>query len=192
MTEARVSNEYSVARPTAKACLERLTAAGLLRRTAHKSAVVPTFSVEELEDLFIAREAVEKAAVTRLSATRKVPDSAIHAQGAIEIAAEQLNFPNQVAADIDFHSALVEAVGSSRLTKMHSLIMGEVHLTMGQFQAHRATNPGNVVNEHAQIMNAIEAGNREKAAQALVLHLEHARDRLVARVTAPGESPPND
>lgn len=183
LTEARVSSEYSVARPTAKACLERLTAAGLLRRTAHKTAVVPTFGVEELEDLFIAREAVEKAAIERLSTARTVPQAAVHAQGAIEVAAEQLNFPDQVTADIEFHSALVDAAGSTRLAKMHSLIMGEVHLTMGQFQAHRATSPGNVVGEHAAIMEAIERGDTDVAAQALVTHLENARDRLIARAT---------
>lgn len=190
LTEARVSSEYSVARPTAKACLERLTAAGLLSRSAHKTAVVPTFGVDELEDLFIAREAVEKAAVTRLSAVKHVPEAAVHAQGAIEMAAERLNFPDQVTADIEFHTALVDAVGSSRLAKMHSLIMGEVHLTMGQFQAHRATSPGNVVNEHAEIMQAIEAGDADKAAEALVLHLEHARDRLVARARAGNDPKP--
>lgn len=182
LTEARVSTEYSVARPTAKACLERLTAEGLLRRTAHKTAVVPVFDAGELVDLFIAREAVELAAVTRLAATARVPDDAVHAQAAIELAAERLSFPDQVAADIAFHSSLVDAAGSSRLTKMHGLIMGEIHLTMGQFQAHRSTNPGTVVSEHARIMEAIVDGSRDGAAEALTAHLEHARDRLVAQV----------
>jgi DNA-binding GntR family transcriptional regulator len=182
LTEARVSTEYSVARPTAKACLERLTAEGLLRRTAHKTAVVPVFDADELVDLFIAREAVELAAVTRLVAEARVPDDAVHAQGAIELAAERLSFPDQVAADIAFHSALVTAAGSSRLAKMHGLIMGEIHLTMGQFQAHRSTNPGTVVAEHARIMEAISHGAREEAAEALTAHLDHARERLVAQV----------
>lgn len=184
VTEARVSTEYSVARPTAKACLERLTAEGLLRRSAHKTAVVPSLTVEELEDLFIAREAVEKAAVTRLSASRTVPENAVRAQASIEVAAHESNFPDQVVADIHFHSALVDAVGSTRLARMHSLIMGEVHLTMGQFRAHRATKPGNVVQEHAAIMAAIEAGERDSAAEALILHLDNARDRLIARARA--------
>lgn len=182
LTEARVSTEYSVARPTAKACLERLTAEGLLRRTAHKTAVVPVFDAAELVDLFIAREAVELAAVTRLAATSRVPVGAVDAQGAIELAAERLSFPDQVAADIAFHGALVNAAGSSRLAKMHGLIMGEIHLTMGQFQAHRSTNPGTVVSEHARIMEAISAGSPEEAAAALTAHLEHARDRLVSQV----------
>lgn len=181
VTEARVSSEYSVARPTAKACLERLTAEGLLQRSAHKTAVVPIFGPEELNDLFIAREAVESAAVARLSSGREVPKRAILAQGAIEMAVEHLHFPDQVTADMDFHSALVEAAGSSRLAKMHDLIMGEIHLTMGQFQAHRSTNPGTVVAEHAKIIKAIESGDAEAASTALIQHLSNARERLVAR-----------
>ncbi|SEE23737.1 GntR family transcriptional regulator [Ruania alba] len=186
LTEARVAADYDVARPTAKACLERLTAAGLLRRSAHKTAVVPTFTVDELEDLFIAREAVERAAVVRLAAVQEVPKGAVDAQGAIEVAAEQLNFPDQVAADIEFHMALVEAAGSSRLAKMHSLIMGEVHLTMGQFQAHRSTSPGDVASEHAAIMQAITDGDAATAAATLLAHLAHARDRLTAQALATG------
>lgn len=182
LTEARVSSEYSVARPTAKACLERLTAEGLLRRTAHKTAMVPIFDSDELTDLFIAREAVETAAVTRLAVHSHLPEGAVHAQGAIELAAERLSFPDQVAADIAFHTALVEAAGSTRLAKMHGLIMGEIHLTMGQFQAHRSTNPGTVVSEHAVILEAIAAGSQEAAAAALTAHLDHARDRLVGQV----------
>lgn len=187
LTEARVATEYNVARPTAKACLERLTAAGLLRRTAHKTAVVPSFGVEELADLFIAREAVERAAVTRLAEDGVVPDKAVHAQEAIEQAAERLNFPAQVEADIEFHTALVDAAGSVRLAKMHAMIMGEVHLTMGQFQAHRNAPPATVAEEHAQIMQAIRDASPERAEVALREHLVHARDRLIARARGDDE-----
>ncbi|GAB2971171.1 GntR family transcriptional regulator [Actinotalea caeni] len=190
LTEARLSSEYSVARPTAKACLERLTAAGLLRRSAHKSAVVPVLTVDELDDIFMARAAVERAAVSHLAHAAHVPEPAVRAQAALEIAAEQLQFPDQVAADIAFHTALVDAAGSTRLLKMHTLIMGEVHLTMGQFQAHRATNPSTVSNEHVEILQAIESGDTDGAVHALTEHLQNARARLVARAQATGSLPP--
>lgn len=179
LTEARIAAEYNVARPTARAGLERLTAAGLLRRTAHKTAVVPTFGIDELEDIFMARLAVERAAVTHLAADRTVPGAAVRAQDAIEIAAEQMRFPDQVAADIAFHAALVEAAGSSRLSKMHALIMDEVHLTMGQFQAHRVADPSNITREHAEILAAIDTADVDAAATALFTHLDNARKRLV-------------
>lgn len=72
LTEVRLATEYNVARPTAKAALERLTALGLLRRTAHKTAVVPVLDEAEIRDLFFSRITIEKAAVSTLAATGQV------------------------------------------------------------------------------------------------------------------------
>jgi DNA-binding GntR family transcriptional regulator len=188
VTEARVVGEYTVARPTAKACLERLTAAGLLHRTAHRTAVVPELGVAEIVDLYFARDSVERRAVQRLAELRRVPAAARSAQERIERAVAgndftHQDFAHQVEADIAFHTALVDAVGSKRLSRMHELIMGEVHLTMGQFQAHRTTDPRTVAAEHGAILAAIDAGDQDAAAAHLAAHLRAAQDRLVARLT---------
>ncbi|HLU59996.1 MAG TPA: GntR family transcriptional regulator [Pseudonocardia sp.] len=189
VTEARVVGEYNVARPTAKACLERLTAAGLLHRTAHRTAVVPELGVDELLDLYFARDCIERRAVQRLAEQRTVPAEARRAQEDVERAVADEDFPHQVEADIAFHTSLVDAVGSKRLSRMHELIMGEVHLTMGQFQAHRTTDPRTVAAEHGAILAAIEAGDPADAADRLSAHLRAAQDRLVAR-SARGDGAP--
>jgi DNA-binding GntR family transcriptional regulator len=183
VTEARVVGEYTVARPTAKACLERLTAAGLLHRTVHRTAVVPELGVAEILDLYFARDSIERRAVQRLAELGTVPAAARSAQERIERAVAEKDFPDQVEADIEFHTALVDAVGSKRLSRMHELIMGEVHLTMGQFQAHRTTDPRTVAAEHGAILAAIEGGEPAAAADHLSLHLRAAQDRLVARLS---------
>ncbi|MCI2419579.1 GntR family transcriptional regulator [Saccharopolyspora sp. K220] len=179
LTEMRLATEYKVARPTAKAVLERLTALGLLRRTAHKTAVVPTLDQSEIRDLFFSRATIERAAVSSLARTGEVPAQAKRAQTAIEYATRDRLFEDQVEADIAFHSALVAAVGSRRLSRMHELILGEVHLTMGQYKAHRTVNPTSVAKEHAAILRAIEAGDPEKAAKHLDHHLGQAEKRLM-------------
>jgi DNA-binding GntR family transcriptional regulator len=184
LTEVRLATEYKVARPTAKAALERLTAVGLLRRTAHKTAVVPLLDEDEIRDLFFSRVTIEKAAVSALAATGEVPADAVRAQVAIEYAARDRLFEDQVEADITFHTALVAAVGSRRLSRMHELIIGEVHLTMGQYQAHRKADPSTVASEHAAILKAIGDGAPDAAADHLVYHLEQAQGRLLTTLQA--------
>ena len=184
LTEIRVATEYSVARPTAKACLERLVALGVLRRSAHKSAVVPELGREDILDVFRAREAVEGFAVGILAGERNVPAEATRAQAAIELAAREQDFPAQVEADIRFHTALVEATASPRLLKMHELIIGEVQITMGRARAHAATQPSKIVAEHAAILSAIAGGRLEQAEAALLRHIHRARDRLVRQAEA--------
>ncbi|MGW1344366.1 GntR family transcriptional regulator [Kribbella sp. NPDC002412] len=179
LTEVRLATEYKVARPTAKAVLERLTALGLLRRTAHKTAVVPVLDQDEIRDLFFSRVTIERAAVSTLAETGEVPPAAARAQVAIEYAARDHVFENQVEADIAFHTALVAAVGSRRLSRMHELIIGEVHLTMGQYQAHRTAEPSTVASEHAAILKAIQDGDPAGAAEHLAYHLEQAQGRLL-------------
>ncbi|QUX28074.1 GntR family transcriptional regulator [Nocardiopsis akebiae] len=184
LTEHRIASEYDVARPTAKACLERLTALGLLRRSAHKTAVVPDFHADEIRDLFFSRGTVESAAVTVLAAEGAVPREATEAQALIEAAARDGDFERQVEADIAFHTALVSGAGSERLSRMHELIMGEVHLTMGRFQAHRSTQGSTVAHEHATILEGIRAQDPEAARLRLAEHLDHARGRLLALLEA--------
>ena len=179
VTEVRLATEYNVARPTAKACVERLTALGLLRRTAHKTAVVPTLDEAEIRDLFFSRITIERAAVSALALAGAVPAAATKAQIAIEFAARDRQFANQVEADIAFHSALVTGVGSRRLARMHELIIGEVQLTMGHYQAHRTADPTTVAQEHAAILDAIKDGDPDRAGEHLNYHLEQAQGRLL-------------
>jgi transcriptional regulator, GntR family len=189
VTEARLAGEYNVARPTARAGLERLAARGLLVRSAHKTAVVPTLEQSDIVDIFIGREAVESCAVGLLSRSHVAPAAALRAHRDLTAAAERGDFSVQVGADMRFHRSLVADAGSPRLARMHELIMGEVELTMGQYLAHRTTAPTSIVDEHEQILEAIAAGDEQRALTALAEHLGHARERLLARLVQAPENP---
>ena len=184
ITEQRVADEYGVARPTAKACLERLTSLGLLRRTAHRSASVPLLDAEEIDDLFFSRGIFESAAIAHLAQEKDLTDEITRAQSSMSHAADRGDFRGQVQFDIDFHWALVNGVHSDRLARMYEIIAGEIHLTMGQFAAHRRTSPTTVVSEHDAIMDAIRAGDVEGAQVALAEHLSRAHERVRAQITA--------
>ncbi|SDT12524.1 GntR family transcriptional regulator [Microlunatus soli] len=181
LTEQRIAGEYDVARPTAKACLEKLTALGLLRRTAHKTAVVPELDIDDITDLFFCRGLVESAAAGRLAATTTVPDAATEAQQAMIAAVEQDAYRDQVEADIAFHTALVGGVGSTRLSRLFETISGEIQLSMGLYQAHKTAKPASVAHEHDAILTAIADGNQELAERCVREHLQHAADRVAAR-----------
>lgn len=181
VTELRVVQEYGVARPTAKSCIERLTSLGLLRRVAHKSAAVPELDEEEIKDLFFSRTTFESTAVEYLAGLEHLPEEAKRAQALMRSAAEQKDFAEQVQADIAFHWGLINGFKSERLQRMYEMISGEIHLTMGKFSAHRRTAPVNVVAEHDAIMEAIINGDQTTARSALADHLCHARDRVLAQ-----------
>ncbi|MDX3105338.1 GntR family transcriptional regulator [Nonomuraea angiospora] len=183
VTEARLSTEYGVARPTAKACVERLVVVGLLQRSTHKSAVVPTLGTSDIEDLFTSRIAIESASVQILAAGGKVPAEAEQAQGDIELATERGSYEHIVAADIAYHRSLVAGTGSRRLVRMYELIVGEIELTMGRYSAHKATSRASIPEEHAAILEAIRSGDPDAAVERSRAHLVAARQRLLAHVS---------
>lgn len=180
VTENRIATEYDVARPTAKACLERLIVVGLLKRSAHKTAVVPILDSEDIEDLFFVRSLLESAAVTELAVKRIPLQEILRTQGAIESAAEAGNFQDQVAADVDFHALVVRQAGSHRLLRAHDLILGELQMTMGLQSAHKATSAGTIAAEHAGIIEAIEIGDSDLARRRMQMHLDGARLRILS------------
>jgi len=186
VTEQAIADRFGVARPTAKAALERLVAEGLLRRTAHKTARVPELTRDDIVDLYSARAIVEEAALRTLAADGVVPIAAIAAQRMLVDAAAADATPHGDAAplaraDIAFHRALVEAQRSPRLARLHSLLMGEIELCTGQVQAHRLLALDDVIAQHQGILDAVAAGDPDRAGLLTRAHIEGARDRLLAR-----------
>ncbi len=172
ITESAVALRFGVARPTAKLAIERLVAEGLLRREAHHAARVPELTGADIEDLYDSRAVVESAAVARLAG---IPADALTAHRALLDSGA--DFAQQ---DIAFHRALVAGQSSVRLARMHALIMGEVELCIGQVQAAHLLSVQDVAAQHQRILDAVLAGDHERAAVLTREHVEISRDVLLA------------
>ena len=158
LTENGVAQRFGVARPTAKAALERLVVRGLLRRKAHRAAQVPLLSRADIEDLYATRIIVEEAVVANLARKGYMPPRALDAHRfLIEAGVERNEEAPFVQADLNFHQALVAGHGSSRLTRMHDLILGEVQLCMGQLQSHQLIRTYDINKQHQGIIDAIDS-----------------------------------
>lgn len=181
ITEQAIADRFNVARPTAKAALERLVAEGLLSRTAHKTARVPKLTRADIVDLYAARATVEVAALRNLTADGVAPVSALAAQRTLvdALASESADTAPLARADVTFHRALVEAQRSPRLARLHGLLMGEIELCTGQVQSHRLLALGDVVSQHQGILDAVVGGDEDAAAELTRAHIEGARDRLL-------------
>lgn len=176
-TEAEVSGHYEVARPTAKAAIERLVAEGLLERGLHKSARVKVLDSTEVHDIYTARAIVESEVVRRLAATATVPAQAVAAN---ELIKTRICEPASaiIDPDMDFHTALVNALGNKRTSSMYTSLLGEVRLCMSRVQSLQLLDSAKIAAEHSKILEHIAEGNSQAAALALEAHLAQARDLL--------------
>lgn len=178
LTEAKVSATFGVARPSAKAAIEQLVASGLLVRTAHRSARVVAIDAEMVRDVYRTRIRLESAALRELAQTRTAPDAARSANAellAMPAAADTAT----VDPDLRFHTALIDAVGSDRTSRMYRSVLDEVRLCMAQVQGRRLLEAAAIAQQHEAILDAVAAGDADLAAALLGDHLIAAEQRLV-------------
>lgn len=183
LTEAAVSAAFGVARPSAKAAIEQLVASGLLVRTAHRSARVVGIDPETVRDVYRTRSRLESAALRELAITRTVPASALEAN------AEILAMPPgpdaaTVDPDLRFHTALIDALGSDRTARMYRSVLDEARLCMAQVQGRRLLDAAVIAAQHAEMLEAVDAGEGDRAADLLAAHLSSAEERLVEAIDA--------
>ncbi|QDG65505.1 GntR family transcriptional regulator [Pseudarthrobacter sp. NIBRBAC000502772] len=179
LTETDIATSYEVARPTAKASIEKLVAEGLLDRGTHKTARVVDLGPESVRDIYLARAYLESEVLRRLARTKDVPQGAVQANR--DIAALKSGAPlDVVEPDMRFHTSLIDAVANERISRMYRSLVGEVRLCMVRVQSLHLLDTELILAEHQKILELIEGGQGEAAAELLDEHLGRARERLVA------------
>jgi len=177
VTETAVAVRFGAARPTARIAIDRLVANGLLRREPHQAARVPRLDATDIDDLFANRAIVEGAAIAALTQNGTIPADALRAHRSLR--SSSADFAHD---DIQFHRALVAGQPSSRLTRMHELLMGEIELCIGQVKSAHLITARKVADQHQGILDAITAGDAATAERRTRDHILGARDRLLTHL----------
>ena len=134
LPELELAAELGVARPTVRAAIQTLCHEGLLVREPNRSARVPVLTREDILDLFSVRIPLE-CLVVRAVLERGAPlDGARAAVTVMEALPDDAPWSRVVAADGDFHQALVSAVGSPRLARLYGALSGEIRLCVAQLR----------------------------------------------------------
>lgn len=181
VTEASLVARHGVSRPTAKAAIEQVVAQGLLVQSLHRSARVPELSPAEVLDIYQARLAIEVSAVRSLALRHRVPHPLRMAQQDI-VELSSRGGAALIEPDMRFHSLLVQAYGSPKLARIYSGLAGDMRLCMAQVHGRPLLSPEIIITEHERLMNAISAGDPDRAERILTGHLHGAADRLAGSI----------
>jgi DNA-binding GntR family transcriptional regulator len=173
LPEAEIAARFGVARPTVRTALQELVRAGLLRREVNRSAYVPTLSRADIADLYLVRRRLECDALRYLIEHRIHPLPAEHAVRAFEALPSGADWSEVVEADLAFHRALIEAVGSQRLVRLYDNLQDEMRLTLAQLRPVYDT-PVALAAEHRALLDGVAAGDLERAMALLREHLDGA------------------
>lgn len=184
ITELGLAASYDVARPTAKAAIERLVAEGLLVRGPNRSARVAKMDANEIRDLYYARLVLESEVMHRLSERKFVPRDA-HTFNDEVRAVGSVSSLDAVEPDMRFHGTLVTAMGSPRIAALYDGLLGGVRLCMSRVQVYGLLEPNQIADEHDRILDRILAGDAAGAAHELTQHFNQASENLIHAIENP-------
>ena len=174
LNEVELAAAFGVSRGPVREALQRLIQEGLLRSEPHRGVFVPIMTPEDVEDIYVAREALETAAVRRVIGMSRAA-ATYKALGKIVLAmeaAEKRDDWNTVAnRDLDFHTALVAAADSPRLERMFATVISETRLCLGVLTTAYDAR-GDVVEEHRGIIDLIRDADTEGAVAVLKKHFD--------------------
>ncbi|MCD2264279.1 GntR family transcriptional regulator [Dietzia aurantiaca] len=182
--EAALARTLGVSRGPLREAMQRLTQEGLLVSHRNRGLFVAELTPEAVADMYLLRTTIETAALQRVlesgagSRTADELDSAVDAMAAL---ASEPRSAAMVAADLDFHHALVEAARSPRLSRVHETVLVETSMCLHAMSA-TYSDAESRLSEHRAIADAVRVGD---AARATSLLVEHMQDGL-ARVRAAG------
>jgi DNA-binding GntR family transcriptional regulator len=184
LTEAGLSERLRVSRGPVREAMQRLIQEGLLQNIRHRGVFVIELGPDDIDDIYLARAAVERTAVALL--VRERDEAAIAMLAACVDAMERVAGSSEWAAlaelDLRFHESLVAATGSKRLVRMFRTLAAETRLCVMNLE------PGypvweELVREHRAIVDAMRRGAEAEVLELLDAHFRSAvRDLRTAPV----------
>ena len=189
LAEERVAELFHVSRTQVRGVLQRLSVEQLVTLIPNRGAFVTTPTAEEAHDVLEVRRTLEPAVVRRLIAriaAGKAPTAVADLRALVARERQALADNDRrmtVRLSGDFHVLLAQLTGSGVLTRMLRELTPLTCLAILTFETPTAAACPN--DDHARLIDAIEAGNSEGAARLMEEHLRHIEESL--RLERPDE-----
>lgn len=189
LDEASIVKRYGVSRTPVREAIVRLASEGLVLLFPNRGSQVAPLDLEKIRDYLEAIDLCQRA-VTAWAATRRRPAHLV------AIRDRALDFDRAVeAGDVDvlvrsnhaFHLAIAAACGNAQIAMAYQRLLDEglriARFTLGDFYYRQTATyrafVDNVAQEHAEMVDAIAAGDPGRAELVAAAHTDHTRDRFV-------------
>jgi DNA-binding GntR family transcriptional regulator len=175
VTEGEISEAVDVSRTPVREALLQLAAEGVLELYPKRGALVLAVSAAELREVLIARALIEpwaaRAVAGRGDRTR-VSEAMREATAAARAALNAEDARAFQDADLDFHRRLLSAAGNRLLAGFYGSLRDR-ELRAGMFAVFSDPVRSKIgMVQHDAIADAVERGDGEAAAAAMVEHLD--------------------
>jgi GntR family transcriptional regulator of gluconate operon len=183
LVEAKIARQLQISRGPVREALKHLRAEGLVHEEARRGCFVVDLDDTDISEIYDLRAAIEGYAA-RLIATRRdeVAIASLRLRlGELQELASRGARDEFAVRDLAFHEHLCELSGNRRLQRVFISNASILGLLLRLENEHRGREPvSESYAEHEELFRELASFDAERAAQACFLHLERARDRLLA------------
>lgn len=176
LPEDTIGEQFGVSRTLVRSSLTRLASEGLVEQRRNKGAYVASPSLASARDIFDVRRKLEDL-VVQLLAGRLNQDDAKRLREHVEQerSAHAQDGPESIRLAGEFHILLAEMTGNALLARYVSEVTSRCSLILALYG--RPHSSECAVNEHAQLIDALEAGRSEDACRIMEHHIGAVQER---------------
>lgn len=183
VNESRLTRELALSRSPVREALRILEAEGLVTLEPHRGAHVRPVSEHDLEEIFDVRLMLESHALRR-DLHRITRDAVAPLRRAVEDARAALadaDLERWHRASLRFHDRLVALAENRHVTRLHEELKTSLH----RYQISvigPSGEPEGFQAEHEAILDALEHGRIERAAELVTTHIMNLREALLKAI----------
>ena len=184
-----LAERFQVSRQPVQQALLLLKNQGLVREFGRRGLEVTPLDAASVSHLYQLRAVLDGYAA-RCSAARITPEGLRRGRDLVDAgqrAYQELDYSVMITADVEFHRLLVDEAGNPLLVESTGPIWRNVQRVMGEV-LFRGDTPAWVWRDHVEILDAVEAGDADRAEALARRHAEHG-ERLILdgmAASAPG------
>ena len=187
LRQVEIAERFSVSTTPVREAFTSLAQEGLVKQDAHRGVVVFLPSADDLEQNYEIRLALEPLA-TRIAATTAGPKDLEIVRGLLGEMRAALKTDTARYGTLlnpQFHAAIYAAAQRPRLAELIAQLRdaGAAYTQLLALKAQPSGYLEAAQAEHEEIVAALEARAPKRAADAMIRHLVHNRDQILASLT---------
>lgn len=180
LNEAVVAERLGVSRGPVREAFRALAEAGLVRMEKNRGVFVREVSIEEADEIYEVRAALDELVGRRLAASIR-PEQLKELRGIVDRmdkATSKKDIDAYYPLNLQFHDTLVQFTGNRKLLATYRRIVNELNLYRREALAGGGGGLPVSTAEHRRIVDAIASGDPDRAGRALHDHVTASRERM--------------
>jgi DNA-binding GntR family transcriptional regulator len=176
LTEEFLSTSLGISKSPIREALNRLETEGFIRIEPRRGAYLQDFSTADIYELYDLRNALETHAVNTVELSPELINELKQSVRRMRKHLKDNDKASYIEEDMKFHSSLANGTGNGRLCRTMENVQNQIWIFRRKTYDLSSSTASDF---HESIVEALEAGDRARAARAMSDHIGTVRRKLL-------------